>query len=465
MKKELKAKDKKDSRREKIIEAASVLFSEMNFHEVMMDDVAREASVAKGTLYNYFPSKEHLYFSIIVIRLEKLVLLLKDKIEKDKDPLNSLQLFVTHVYDFFVSNNCFYLMLQKESLNKKTELCEKVKMLQNELKEILTGILKSGKNEHCILVSNVELAADFILGAINGTVNFRLNKNSTNHPDKKNREEMFNYLLKGIKNPENINPLREIGNKTIVLTGSADEQHEAVEKLKKSGAKVILFPTIEIVPPSNWSQFDLNMTMIGEYDFLVFTSSNAVKMFWKRCSELGIKINYLDIKVAVVGKKTAESCQNYDIPVNILPDEYSAKGLIKELLKHEIKGKKFFIPCSEIARDELPSALKEEGADVVTVPVYNIGITSKESLEEKINKLNSIKSDLFIFTSPSTFRNFIQIMNISELQKYFNNSEIAVIGPTTKSEIENYGLKVDIFPDEYTMDGLIHSVIEYYKLK
>lgn len=74
-------------------------------------------------------------------------------------------------------------------------------------------------------------------------------------------------------------------------------------------------------------------------------------------------------------------------------------------------------------------------------------------------------TDLFIFTSPSTFENFIQIMDLNNPVNYFKKFDIAAIGPTTRSAIESKKVKVNIIPDEFTIDGLVKKVIEYYKTK
>ena len=78
----------------------------------------------------------------------------------------------------------------------------------------------------------------------------------------------------------------------------------------------------------------------------------------------------------------------------------------------------------------------------------------KNLYRQNIEQLNSRKPDVFIFTSPSTFENFLLIMNINNPVSYFKNYDVAAIGPTTKSAIENSKVKVSIMPDEFTIKGL-----------
>ena len=87
----------------------------------------------------------------------------------------------------------------------------------------------------------------------------------------------------------------------------------------------------------------------------------------------------------------------------------------------------------------------------------------KNLSHKNIEQLNSSKPDVFIFTSPSTFDNFLLIMNIDNPVSYFKNYNIAAIGPTTKSAIENNKVKVSIMPDEFTIKGLATKMVEFYK--
>ncbi|MEJ2618586.1 MAG: helix-turn-helix domain containing protein, partial [Ignavibacteriaceae bacterium] len=111
-----KKENKKKQKREKILDAAAELFSRKNYHEVMMEDVARLVSVAKGTVYNYFNSKEDLYFSIMQNRLEKLTSLLKDRIYSEGSTIGALRAFVVTLYSFMMSDRNFFLIFRKETL-------------------------------------------------------------------------------------------------------------------------------------------------------------------------------------------------------------------------------------------------------------------------------------------------------------------------------------------------------------
>jgi len=110
----------------------------------------------------------------------------------------------------------------------------------------------------------------------------------------------------------------------------------------------------------------------------------------------------------------------------------------------------------------LPRGLKDMGAIIKSVPVYNVSLPTKDHVKDNLEKLRKSNPNLFIFTSPSTFENFLQILNIINPSEYFRNYDVAAIGPTTKTAVENRRVKVNIMPDEYTLEGLIKKIITYY---
>jgi uroporphyrinogen III methyltransferase/synthase len=185
-------------------------------------------------------------------------------------------------------------------------------------------------------------------------------------------------------------------------------------------------------------------------------------MFSKRCREIGASLNYNRTKVVAIGNKTSSYCHKNNIYVSIVPEKFSAEGVVEALSKYNLKNKIVFIPRSAIGREELPKGLKDLGAVIKSVPVYSVSIPTGEKSQHSLGVLNSTHVDLFIFTSPSTFENFLQIADIKNPYQYFSKFDVAAIGPTTKDAIEVKKVKVKILPEEYTINGLINKIVEYY---
>ena len=131
------------------------------------------------------------------------------------------------------------------------------------------------------------------------------------------------------------------------------------------GADVIVFPTLEIVPPNSWDKFDEVMLSSQKIDYIIFTSAHAVTMFKKRCAELNIEVGFHKIKIVAVGNKTKSICEENNIEVDIVPKKFSGEGVVEELSRHDLKDKLIFIPRSAIGREGLPKGLEELGAKII----------------------------------------------------------------------------------------------------
>jgi uroporphyrinogen-III synthase len=252
-------------------------------------------------------------------------------------------------------------------------------------------------------------------------------------------------------------------NKTVLITRPYSASEEAEILLKSEGAQVINFPTNKITP------IDINepdykiVNNWHEYDYLIFSSANAVQIFHDLTANSNQTDKTRHTKVIALGLKTALVCERLDIRVDIVPEEYSSKGIITELASKEILGKKILIPCSALAKSELKLGLEKLGAEVSVIHIYTVVPTNLNELHDEIEIILKNTPDIFVFTSPSTFNNFIKIMGLEKPADYFENHCVAVIGPTTKKAIEAIGVTVDITPEKFTMEEVVEMILNFYK--
>jgi AcrR family transcriptional regulator len=303
---------KRNRKRERILEAAAELFSHKNYHEVMVDDVAKMISVAKGTVYNYFTSKEELYFTIMRMRMENLISSLKEKIETEKNSIDALRSFITHLYMFMMKHRSFFLIYQKEALTKENSFCADLHSLEEQLKSMIGRIITSGREEGLFRNIPLEFAVNLILGSVYGVIQ-KGNNNVSEERKKAEREKIFEFVIHGLYSGFNSIPELPLKGKTIVITRTIEQSKESASALTRLGANVIIFPTLEIVPPENWSKFDGILTQPGKIDFIIFTSVHSVQMFSNRCREIGAELNYNRTLVAAVGNKTSSYCEKNNI--------------------------------------------------------------------------------------------------------------------------------------------------------
>jgi uroporphyrinogen-III synthase len=251
-----------------------------------------------------------------------------------------------------------------------------------------------------------------------------------------------------------------IKNKVVLVTKSKPESEKSVRLLIDAGAKVIYFPTIKIIPILQSPGLKDIINDFSNFDYLILTSVNSADIFYKFVVQNNCDMSKL--KIAVVGRRTFEYCDELEINVDILPDEFSAKGLLDKLSKLSLTGKNILIPCSSLSRDELSNGLKESGANVKSVPIYDVVKNYVEDLYYEINSLKKRKPDVFLFTSPSSFENFLSLAGVEDIANYFNNSLIAAIGTTTEKAIRDFNLTVNIVPEIFTIEGASEAIIRFF---
>ncbi|MBK7105658.1 MAG: uroporphyrinogen-III synthase [Ignavibacteriae bacterium] len=247
----------------------------------------------------------------------------------------------------------------------------------------------------------------------------------------------------------------------IVLTRSESQSLNDILEFEKLGAKVLSFPTIIISKLDDYSETDKILKNVNEFDYIIFSSANSVKYFIQRIAELQIQINFDKIKIIAIGKGTEKLLSDSKIKIDFTPTKFSANDLLSEISDLEISNKNILIPGSTIMRNELYNGLINLNANVTKCEVYQNIIPQKNEIN--LEKFEEFNADLFVFTSPSTFNNFLEILEIENPKNYFAEKKIAVIGPTTRQTLIDKGIEPNIFPQNYDMKNLIEEIISYYK--
>ncbi len=246
--------------------------------------------------------------------------------------------------------------------------------------------------------------------------------------------------------------------KRILITRATEQAEEFSAALQNYGAQVIVFPTIEIAPPEDWRPVDKIIEKLDSYDWVVFTSVNGVKFFTDRMKEKGTDIMVLGRKkICAIGPRTQQELEKMGLAVHFRPSEYRAEGVAEGLKALGIQGKKILLPRAREARRILPEALREAGALVDDVEVYQTvkPAQGKESLEAIIKK----GIEVVVFTSSSTLRNFMELLPDKTV---LNGIKVAIIGPVTAETARDYGLEPTIMPAEYTIPSLVQAIVEHF---
>jgi uroporphyrinogen III methyltransferase/synthase len=249
--------------------------------------------------------------------------------------------------------------------------------------------------------------------------------------------------------------------KTILVTRTKEQAAEFIKLLEQLGAAVILYPTIQIVPPQSWAECDKAIANIRNYDAIVLTSMNAAENFFARVrlADNGTIKLIAEKTVYAVGEKTRSAVEKYNIPVAAMPAVYDAKHLAITLARTDVKGKRFLFPKGNLAGNVVTLALQEHGAAVDEVTVYETIQPSQADAEAVRQKLQKNEIDVVTFFSPSSVSNFLATIP----EELLDNTTIAVIGHTTGAAAKNVSLPVHIVAEHATSANLVASIVRYYE--
>ena len=248
--------------------------------------------------------------------------------------------------------------------------------------------------------------------------------------------------------------------KGIVITRPEAQAEEFQTLLQNEGAQPYLFPTIQIIPPETFQYLDQKIKNMGKYDWLIFTSANAVRFFFQRMKEIPCDIrNLKGIKICAIGPTTAHCIETYGLSVDLIPEKFSSEGIIAAFGKEDIKGQNILIPRAGKTRDILPRELTASGANVDCVTAYRT-VSSGRKKEELINWINEGRIHVITFTSPSTVEHFIAMMEGNH--HLLREIKIACIGPVTAEASRKAGLEVDILQERYIVPAMVQSISEYF---
>jgi len=248
---------------------------------------------------------------------------------------------------------------------------------------------------------------------------------------------------------------------TVVVTRPEAQAAPFAALLREKGARVIMFPVIRVVPAENMGLLDGALSEIGSYQWIIFTSANSVKIFFERLRNLNMDVRDLKgVHIATIGPATASAIEKRGIRVDLVPEEFISEGVVGAFAELDIKGARILLPRAETARDVIPRGLAQKGAIVDVIPVYRTVGSGREGTDF-IRMIQGKKVDVITFTSPSTVKNFIDIIGgVSEIPP---TAHIACIGPVTAEAAEKAGLAVDIMQGPYEIEGFVETIVTYMK--
>lgn len=256
-----------------------------------------------------------------------------------------------------------------------------------------------------------------------------------------------------------------LSGKTILVTRSAGQSSQFTQLLQQAGATVLEMPTLEITPPSSWAALDQAIAGLDQFNWLILTSTNAVDYFLERLTAQSQTLDrFSQLKVAVVGQKTAARLQQQGREPDFIPPNFVADALVEQF-PESAAGLKILFPRVETGgREILVKAFTARGAEVVEVPAYQSGCA--QSMPPEIAAaLRQEHIDLLTFASSKTVSCFCQLLQTCNppilIAAPPHLPLVASIGPQTSATCQQQLGRLDIEAQDYTLEGLTQAIITW----
>lgn len=243
--------------------------------------------------------------------------------------------------------------------------------------------------------------------------------------------------------------------KRVVVTRARNQASEVSAKLRALGAEPIEIPTIALEPLDDYSAADAAIDQLARYNWIVFTSANAVEFFMDRLFHSPHDLRDLQAKICAIGPATGAVLAALHLKVDLIPESAVAESIVKAFERYDVEGKRVLIPRAASARELVPDALRSRGAIVDVVDVYrNVVPQEARTLAEAVFNREQ-QPDWVIFSSSSTVKNLLAMTAPGSLR----GVKIASIGPVTSKTVRLHGLDVAVEADEATIDGVIAAIV------
>ena len=257
---------------------------------------------------------------------------------------------------------------------------------------------------------------------------------------------------------------RPLFGKGVLVTRPRKQAPALTTLLTAYGAEAIECPTLDIVPPDDWTDMDKAIEALPTFQWLILTSVNGVRAWMER-----IRFNDFDcrrlagLRVCCIGPGTAHEMEQWGVKADYVPKVFQAEGLIELLKEVGIAGQRILIPRAKVAREILPDELRALGATVEVVTAYR-AVAPDTSIKDLKERFRQRQIHYLTFASSSTVRNFCQLFDSQEERReLMEGATVACIGPITAQTVQEQGMSVGLVASQNTIPALVESIVRYEK--
>ena len=258
-----------------------------------------------------------------------------------------------------------------------------------------------------------------------------------------------------------MNAAKPLSGKRVVITRSIEQARDLKDRLENLGATVLLLPAVSFSEPADSTELDQAIRSIESFDWILFTSANAVRFFSGRRNKLGVLLGKTaKPRCAAVGPATAAAAAAEGFTINYIAQGFIGIALAREL-SSSLAGKKVLLPRSDRAGRDLPDALRAADAEVTEVVAYHTGGVGPVE-PEVMDAMRQARVDVVAFFSPSAVENMLGELGSGVLSLLAQRAALAAVGPVTAAALLKAGLPVAIRAEEATAESLSTAIVQHF---
>ena len=252
---------------------------------------------------------------------------------------------------------------------------------------------------------------------------------------------------------------RPLWGQTVVVTRSREQASSLVENLENLGARVIQCPTIRVEPLPSSPALDAQIALLWKFEWVVFTSTNGVEMFWRKLEELRVDARaFGPAMIAAIGPATVAALQSRGIRADFVPPSSISENVAQGLIERGANRGKVLVVRAQESREVIETKLREAGAEVEVAAVYRT-LPDLSNVETARAAIANGAVNWVSFTSSSTVKNFVEALGAEFIAANRDKFRVAVIGPITAQSAREFGLYPNVEAAEASVEALASALV------
>jgi uroporphyrinogen III methyltransferase/synthase len=253
-----------------------------------------------------------------------------------------------------------------------------------------------------------------------------------------------------------------LAGKRIVITRSAAQSEALARELSARGAIPVVLPLVAFADPEDFAPLDAAMAEIERFDWMIFTSAQAVRAVINRGEELKRSLirSGSKLRIACVGPVSAEAARQAGFAVEYIAETHTGAALAEEL-GSRLQGMKIFLPRSDRANPDLPPALKRYGAQVTEVIAYRT-LRPAGADQKNLGQIAEGAADAVLFFSPSAVQHFAELFGNEQLRALQDKMAITAVGPVTANALRGAGVRRIVLAGHTTAAAVLEVLEEHF---